>query len=300
MKDKTKSILVAISFIAAMILFIWGFNFLKGKSLLKTQFSFYAVYDNSKGLLPGDMVTINGVQVGTVTSINFHPRQDGSVVISFLVSNDLNIPKNTIAKLATNLMGSTSIELSLGNSDILAQSGDTLHSEYDNGTMGIIAETIIPLKNNLETLLVSLNELTSNLNELFDSELKNNINSGVSSFASSMDNINTISSDLQQLVDSEDGKLTNVVNNLEAITNDFTIVSDSLKNIDYNHLAMSLENCINEFNILIEGINKGEGSVGLLVKNDSLYNNVNETVISLQSLLNDIKANPKKLKISVF
>ena len=154
MKDKTKSILVALSFIVAMILFVWGFNFLKGKSLLRNQQSFYAIYSNSKGLLPGDLVTINGMQVGTVNSLEFHPRQDGSIIVNFIISNDLNIPDNTTAKLASSLMGSVSVELNLGNSKTFAQSGDTLTSGYDNGTMGMITETIMPLKDNLETLKV--------------------------------------------------------------------------------------------------------------------------------------------------
>lgn len=300
MKDRTKSILIAISFIVALFLFVWGFNFLKGKSLLKKQHNFYAIYENSKGLLPGDLVTINGMQVGTVSSLVFHPRQDGSIIVEFTTNNELNIPDNTIANLASSLTGSVSIELKLGDSKTLAQNNDTLISAYDNGTMGMIAETITPLKNNLETLLVSLNELASNLNDLLSQELKANINDGVSSFASSMNNIETISSDLQQLVDSEDGKLTMVVNNLETITDNFSVVSDSLKKIDYNHLVNSLENCLSEFNTLLEGINNGEGSAGLLVKEDSLYNNVNETVATLQSLLEEIKANPKKIKLSVF
>lgn len=300
MKDKTKSILIAISFIVAMVLFVWGFNFLKGKSLLKSQYNFYAIYENSKGLLPGDLVTINGMQVGTVSSLEFHPKQDGSIIVEFTINKDLNIPENTVANLASSLTGSVSIELILGDSKNLAQNEDTLTSAYDNGTMGMIVETITPLKNNLESLLISLNNLTSNLNDLLSQELKTNINNGVSSFASSMNNIETISSDIQQLVDSKDGKLTMVVNNLEAITDNFGAVSDSLKTIDYNHIVTSLENCLTEFNTLLKGVNEGEGSAGKLVKEDSLYNNVNETVMTLQSLLEEIKANPKKIKLSVF
>ncbi len=300
MKDKTKSILIAVSFIVAMVLFVWGFNFLKGKSLLKNQFNFYAIYDNSKGLLPGDLVTINGMQVGTVSSLEFHPRQDGSIIVDFTINKELDIPANSVVKLASSLMGSVSLNLILGDSQELAQNGDTLMSELDNGTMEMISETIIPLKNNLETLLNSLNTLTLNLNDLLSQELKTNINNGVSSFASSMNNIEIISSDLQQLVDSKDGKLTMVVNNLETITDNFGVVSDSLKKIDYNSLVLSLENCLTEFNTLIQGINNGEGSAGLLVKNDTLYNNVNEAVATLQSLLEEIKANPKKIKLSVF
>lgn len=300
MKDRTKSILIGLSFIAAIALFVWGFNFLKGKSILRHQSNYYILCNDSQGLLPGDIITINGMQVGTITSLKFHPSQDGSIVIEFIMNNEINIPKNSTIKIVKSLMGYANLNLILGDSKELAQSGDTLQCSFDAGTMVMITETIIPLKNNLESLLVSLNQLTSNLNDLLNSELKDNINKGVSSFASSMDNINEISSDLQILTDSKDGKLTMIVNNLETITENFGTVSDSLKNIDYNHIVNSLEDCIAEFNILIEGINKGEGSAGLLMKNDSLYHNVNETVATLQSILEEIKANPKKIKLSVF
>ena len=300
MKDKTKSILIALSFIMAMILFVWGFNFLKGKSILKSQLNLYAVYDNSKGLLPGDLVTINGMQVGTISSLKFHPRQDGSIIVEFTTNKDIDLPKDTKAKLSSSLMGSVSIELILGHSQQILDNGDTLATVEDLEAMEMISETIMPIKDNLGTLLVSLNDLAANLNGLLSSELKDNINNGVDNFASSMENMKVISSDLQQLVDDEDGKLTKVVNNLGYITEDFAVISDSLKRIDYNRIVMSLENCITEFNTLIEGINNGEGSAGLLVKDDSLYINVNETVATLQSILEEIKANPKKIKLSVF
>lgn len=300
MKDKTKSILIAISFIIAILLFVWGFNFLKGKSLLKNQFNFYAVYDNSKGLLPGDLVTINGMQVGTVSALDFHPSQDGSIVVEFTIGKELNIPDNSVVELSSSMMGAVSLNIRLGDSKTFAQNNDTLNSNIEQSTMSLITETLTPLKDNLDDLVISLNDLTTNLNDILNSEFKKNINDGANSFASSMDNIETISTDLQQLVNSEDGKLTMVVNNLETITDNFTTVSDSLMKIDYNQLVGSLENCVNEFNTLLSGINNGEGSAGLLVKNDSLYNNINETVATLQYILEEIKKNPKKIKLSVF
>ena len=300
MKDKTKSILIALSFLAAMGLFIWGFNFLKGKSILNNQLEFHIVCENSKGLLPGDLVTLNGMQVGTVTSLKFNPNQDGTIIIDFVIDDDLNIPDNSLVNLASSLTGSVSLDIILGDSKNYAVSGDILRSGYDNGTMGMIMETFTPLKNKLESLLASLNDLAYNLNDLLNSELKDNINKGASSFASTMDNISVISADLQLLVDKENGKLTKVVNNLETITENVGTVSDSLKKIDYNHLVVSLENCIAEFNTLIEGVNKGEGTAGLLVKDDSLYYNVNEAVSTLQTILEEIKENPKKIKLSVF
>lgn len=300
MKERTKSILIALSFIVAMVLFVWGFNFLKGKSILKNQLEFYVIYDNAQGLLSGDLVTINGMSMGTVTSLKFIQGEKPSIIVSFVVDNDLNIPDNSVVRLTTSLMGSTSLNIELGNSEVYAQNGDTLTSGYDAGTMGMIAEQIVPLKNKIETVLTSLNDLTVNLNEMLNAELKKDLNKGVNSFASSMDNINVISSDLKELVDSDNGRLTLAVDNLVTITDNFVTVSDSLKKVDYIRIVNSLESCIAEIDTLIKGINNGEGSAGLLVKNDSLYNNINTTVATLQSLLEEIKENPKKLKISVF
>lgn len=240
------------------------------------------------------------MQVGTVTSLKFHPSQDGSIVVAFTMNKDLNVPKNTVVNLASSLTGSVSLDIKLGDSKQLAENNDTLTSSYDNGTMGMITETLLPLKNSLQTLLTSLNDLTSNLNDLLNQNLKNNINKGVNNFASSMENINAISNDLQYLTDKEDGQLTLLVNNLESITSDFSVVSDSLKGIDYAHLVNSMENTIAEFNTLLEGVNNGEGSAGRLVKEDSLYNNINAAITTLHSLLEEIKANPKKIKLSVF
>lgn len=300
MKDKNKTILIALSFIIAMILFVWGFNFLKGKSLLRNQLVFYSVYDNSQGLLAGDIVTINGMSVGTVTSLSFHPSRNGSIVVAFTIDNDLNIPDNTIAKLSPSLMGSTSINLILGDSRDSAKTGDTLMAGYDKGMLSLITEQILPLKSELENLLVSLNILAVNVNSILDESLKNDIHTGVSDFAVSMQNIKVLSSDIQKLVDSDDGKLTMVVDDLENIAGNFSAVSDSLSMINYTGLVNSLEDCITEFNTMIDGINSGKGTAGQLVNNDSLYNNINNAVYTLQTILNEIKENPKKIKLSVF
>ena len=300
MKDKNKTILIALSFIIAMVLFVWGFNFLKGKSLLRNQLVFYSVYDNSQGLLAGDIVTINGMSVGTVNSLSFHPSRNGSIVVAFTIDNDLNIPDNTIAKLSPSLMGSTSINLILGDSRDSAKTGDTLMAGYDKGMLSLITEQILPLKSELENLLVSLNILAVNVNGILDESLKDDINAGVSDFAVSMQNIKVLSSDIQKLVDSDDGKLTMVVDDLENIAGNFSAVSDSLSMINYTGLVNSLEDCITEFNTMIDGINSGKGTAGQLVNNDSLYNNINNAVYTLQTILNEIKENPKKIKLSVF
>ncbi len=300
MKEKNKSILIALSFIVALILFVWGFNFLKGKSLIRNQLTLYAIYDNSLGLLAGDLVTINGMAVGNISALNFHPSHDGRIVVRFTVNNDIQIPKNSVAKLASHLTGSVNINIELGDSHIPSQNGDTLTSGYDSGTMGMITEQILPLKDKIEALIVSVNTLSDNINNMLNTELKNNINEGVDAFASSMNNINHITSDLKQIVDSNDEKLNSIIGNLEGISNDFSAISDSLSKINYTRLISSLENCITDFSMLIEGLNNAEGSAGLLLKDEKLYNNLNETINTLHQLLDEIKKDPKKLKISVF
>lgn len=300
MEEKKKSILIAISFIVALFLFIWGFNFLKGKTLLRKQLNFYAVYNNTRGLQPGDIVLINGMAVGQVNSLRFNPKQNSTIIVDFTITNDIMIPDNSVVKIMSHTMSSPNLNLVLGDSPHAAKSGDTLSTGYESGTLETIMTQLLPLKDNLQNLIVSLDSLAENINNMLNSDLKKDINNGVNDFAASMENIRKTSSDLQQLIDNKNSNLINIIDNIEVITDDLSNVSNSLAQINYIQITTSLENTINELNTLVEKINKGEGSAGLLIKEDSLYNNINKTVLTLQELLKEIKENPKKLKISIF
>lgn len=300
MEEKKKSILIAISFIVALFLFIWGFNFLKGKTLLRKQLNFYAIYNNTRGLQPGDIVLINGMTVGQVNSLRFNPKQNSTIIVDFTITNDIMIPDNSVVKIISHIMGSPNLNLVLGDSPHAAKNGDTLLSGYELGTLDMIMAQLLPLKDNIQTLIVSLDSLAENINNMLNGNLKKDINNGINDFATSMKNIRKISSDIQQLIDNKNNNLVNIIDNMEVITNNFSNVSDSLAQIKYTQITIPLENTINELNTLIERINKGEGSAGLLIKENSLYNNINKTVSTLQELLEKIKENFKKLKISIF
>lgn len=285
-----------------MVLFVWGFNFLKGKTILKTQPYYYAIYDNVDGLQQANQVLINGLIVGQVDELTLQQENHNRILVRFSVNNnDIKIPQNSIAYISSDLMGSKSINLVLGNSLSYAIAGDTLTADLESGTMDMIKSQIGPVKDKIESLVMSLDTLAKSINVLIDEGLSNDIKSGVHNFSVTFANLEKTSADLKSIVNSEQDSFVNIINDFELIAANLTAISDSLSQISYTRLSTSLEKTINDLDSVIYDINKGEGNLGLMIKDDSLYYNVNEAVTSLQNLLEAIKKDPKKyIKVSVF
>ena len=171
MENKRKSIIIGLSFLAAMVLFIWGFNFLKGKKLFHFQPYYYAVFDNAGGIEPANQVLVSGVSVGQVDDIYLNPDNDGTVILKFSINETIKIPENTVVSISSSLLGYSSVSLVLGNSTTVANVGDTLLSRTNMGVMNALSSQLIPLKDKVENLVMSLDTLTASLNALLDDGL---------------------------------------------------------------------------------------------------------------------------------
>lgn len=301
MENKRKSIIIGLSFIGALVLFIWGFNFLKGKSLLEEYPYYYAVYQNVDELAPANKVLINGMFVGQVEELFFNPKKDGTIIVKFTASRDIRIPADSKACITGSLLGSKSINILLGNSALDAKLGDTLASGIDNGITEMIATELMPLKNKVETLVMSIDTLVGSLNSVMDATTCADVKKGVNDLSVSLNNLNKISNDLQQIMSSEKGNITGIVENVENISENLSAVSDSLAQIKYNQLVASLQSTIDNLDVITTNLKNGEGSAGLLLSDDSLYINLTKTVDNLGILIKKIEENPKKyIRVKVF
>ena len=301
MENKRKSIIIGLSFIGALVLFIWGFNFLKGKSLLEEYPYYYAVYQNVDELAPANKVLINGMFVGQVEELFFNPKKDGTIIVKFTASRDIRIPADSKACITGSLLGSKSINILLGNSALDAKLGDTLASGIDNGITEMIAAELMPLKNKVETLVMSIDTLVGSLNSVLDATTRADVKKGVNDLSASLNNLNKISNDLQQIMNSEKGNITGIVENVENISENLSAVSDSLAQIKYNQLVASLQSTIDNLDVITTNLKNGEGSAGLLFSDDSLYINLTKTVDNLGVLIKKIEENPKKyIRVKVF
>lgn len=301
MENKRKSVIIGLSFIGALILFIWGYNFLKGKSLLEEYPYYYAVYQNVEELAPANKVLVNGMLVGQVEELFFNPNQDGSIIVKFTASRNIRIPADSKACITGSLLGSKSINIILGNSSTDAKLGDTLASGIDNGITEMISTELMPLKNKVETLVMSIDTLVGSLNSVLDATTRADVKKGVNDLSVSLNNLNKISNDLQQIMSSEKGNITDIVENVGNISENLSAVSDSLAQIKYNQLVASLQSTIDNLDVITTNLKNGEGSAGLLLSNDSLYINLTKTVDNLGVLIKKIEENPKKyIRVKVF
>ncbi|MBP9995509.1 MAG: MCE family protein [bacterium] len=301
MENKRKSIIIGLSFIAALVVFIWGFNFLKGKSLLEEYPYYYAVYHNVDELAPADKVLVNGMLVGQVEELHFNPKKDGSIIVRFTVSKDVSVASDSKACINSSMLGSKSINLILGRSSVSANIGDTLTSCVNSGLTEMLADQIVPLKDKVETLVMSIDTLVIGLNAILNPKTQAELQHGISDLSASMDKLKDVSNDLQHLMNTEKDKISDIIGNADNIAGNLSAMSDSLSQINYNQLVTSLQSTLSNLELITTNLKDGEGSAGLLLKDDSLYVNLTETVDNIGSLIKKIEENPKKyIRVKVF
>jgi phospholipid/cholesterol/gamma-HCH transport system substrate-binding protein len=306
----TKEIKTGLYALLALGMVIWGFNFLKGRNIFVGRTHFYAVYDNINGILPNSPVLINGMRVGQVKEIDFATDKSGKIILHIILNNNqLPIPKNTVAQIySLDMLGAKGVQLLLGNSTEMAVTGDTLLSSVDSGITEEISKQLLPIKSKAENLIVSIDSMVASTRIIFDSKSQNNIrntierlNNTVASIdnlmADERDRISAITKNIESIttnIKKNNDKLANIIKNLNSI-------SDSLAKAQVASTINNVDRTMRETALIMEKINKGQGSLGLLVNNDSLYNNLSSASRDLDKLLEDMRLNPKRyVHFSVF
>lgn len=294
----------------AIFLLVYGLNFLKGKNIFTNRTHFYAVYKNVDGLTEANPVFINGFIVGQVNKIFFHPDNSGSMIVEIsLKENDLTIPKNTVAMVFSNgLLGTQAVNLVLGDAKVFAESGDTLAGDVKSKMLDDIGDQVLPIKNKAEKLIVTIDSLVANLNSVLNQGGSNNLKSA-------LQNLNNVTAKADGLLTDEKVRLDNILANVESISGNlkngnkdlanilknFNSISDSLAKANIATTINNANSAIKNVDIIAAKINSGKGSLGLLVNNDSLYNNLTSASKNLDKLIIDLNQHPGRyVHLSVF
>jgi len=312
----SKEFKIGLIVIFSLALLYWGFNFLKGEDVFSKERIFIAVYKDVGGLDKANPVTINGLTVGHVRDMNFSRDGKANVVIELIVNNAISIPINSVAKIvSSDLLGSKTVEIILGTSKEYAVSGDTLTSEMEISIKEEVSRQLKPLKNKAEGLLVSIDTVISMLNGLFSKTNTENISRSVAHIAGSFENLENTTSTLDNLMTEEKSKIAGILENVESISlnlkdnegklnNIFTNLSDISDTLAKARLYETIQKVyltMSELSDISKKINSGEGSLGMLINNDSLYVEVEKSSKELNLLLEDIRLNPKRyVKFSLF
>ncbi len=314
--NRYKAYGIGLSFIVALVLFIWGFNFLKGNDIFGKETVYFSEYYQVNGLVKANPVMINGLRVGKVKDIYFNPDMSGRIIVSFTLSNDFPVPVNSVARIfSSDLMGSKAIDLVLGDSKQFAHDGDTVKSQVEAGLMAEVNAQVQPIKKKAEDLLASMDTLVVAFQSIFNESARDNLKESFNNIRMTFENLENATGNIDNLVVTESGRISSILirldslalilsqnkQNFDQIISNFRSISDSLAQSNIPATFSNINTTVADMQKLLSSIEQGKGTLGQLMVNDSLYNQLNNSAASLDSLLRDIRENPKRyVKFAVF
>lgn len=292
----SKEIKTAILVLSGILLFIFIFYYLKGENILDNSKKISAVYNNVEGLAPSAAVTINGHKIGKVQSIHFTNDLSGKLNVEMLIDSDFEFSKNSTAQLyESGLIGGKAIAIIPAfDGAPNVESGDILSSDVKPGLTDLVNQRLTPLQEKMERMMVSADTLLVNLNTLFDAQTKYNIKSSIAELSTTIESFKSTSESLNDLVVDNSSSIGQTITNFNKISDDLTRLSTSLAAADFDTIMADLKSTISSFNQLLSAIENGEGSVGKLMKEEAVYNNLEGATKQLEELLEDMKLNPKR------
>ena len=292
----SREIKTAILVISGIVLFIFLFNYLKGNNFLYSSRTFYVVYDNVEGMASSTPVTINGLTVGKVQDINFSKDRSGRITVKLLIDSDFEFSKNSIAELyEAGLLGGKAIAIipAFDNAEN-AKKGDYLEGTVKAGLTELVNQRLTPLQEKIETMIVSADSLFVNINSVFDVQTKANLKKSIAELAITIESFKNTSVAINSLITDNQETLNNTLSNIDTITSNLSKITDSVANTNLGETINSLQLTINNFDKILASIEKGEGSIGKLLNDDELYNNLKGASKEIEELLRDIKLHPKR------
>lgn len=283
------------------MLLIFGYSFLKGTNLLEKHREFYVKYDNVEGLAQSAPVTINGLTVGKVQNITF-ANSKGGLVVKFTVEKDFDFSKNSIVRIySSGLIGGKNLGIFPKYDEYVAKSGDTLKGDVEDGMLTAVTKALGPLERKVNNTLATVDTLLLNVNAIVDENTRNNLQEAIVNLNTTLNSFAGVSEKLNRILGNNTGKLDNTFTNLDRTANNLSQLTDSLSQLETGKLVRDLQDMVDRMDKIVAGIDNGEGSVGKLLNDDKLYENLEGASRQLEQLLQDVKLNPKRyVHISVF
>lgn len=264
------------------------------RSVLSNDRIFYAEYNDIGGLIPATKVTINGFKVGKVQDIQL--QASGKSMVTIALENDFQFSKNSTVQLQENgFIGGKSLAILIKrDGGAVAVSGDTLQTVIQPGMIDTFKNQLTPLQDKVEKMLVSTDSLLTSVNEILNKDSRNNIKKSLEDLMTTISNFKKASGTFNSLLDGNKDKLDNTFTNLDNMASNMSTISDSLARLELNKTMKQMQGTINRFDNIIAGIENGEGSVGKLLRDEKLYDNLTGASLQMEQLLQDMKLNPKR------
>lgn len=291
----SREIKAAILVISSIVLFIWGYSFLKGKDILESYKTLYVYYDTVEGLAPSAMVTFNGMAVGKVTEVSYDEKNN-KVLVSLQIKGSLPISKSSVAVMyEPGFIGGKQIMIVPNFEDkepILNKS--FIKGEVKPGFTSEISTSIIPLQQKLEQLIQNADSLIISLNKVLDNQTRKDVKQSISNMNSALAEISDMTKTVNRFVKRNEESFQKSTKNIESVTSNMAKLSDSLSKIEFAKTVKALEQTLATTQSMLADMEAGKGTMGKLMKDEGLYNHLEGTARELEQLLGDMKRHPKR------
>lgn len=304
MKISNESKVGILAAVGIALLFM-GFNYLKGVNIFHKGTDYFAEYSSSGGLLIGDPIIIDGFTVGRVKDVTLQNDQSGVyVILNF--SESINLPSDSRAKIRGNLMGEKYVQIFLGGSDVTIQKGGQIQGDIEADLANQISAEFKPISDKVKTMLTSMDTAITILRSIFTQEVQDDLQKSMQSikltlesFNNSADRVNSILikeeaniddiitdvSDITQYVNESENDIKKILSNLKSVT-------DSLNQVEWQTLSTEFLRAAENINAISQKINEGSGSMGKLINNPELYDQLTHSLQSLDSAIVKFSADP--------
>ncbi len=293
-----------------VLLFI-GFNYLKGINVFNKGTDYFVQYPNSGGLLVGDPVIIDGLSVGRVKAVDLQEDQSG-VDVTLNFEQKIRIPDDSYALIRGNLMGEKYVQLFLGTSTNSVQPGSVLRGEIETDLANTISQEFKPITDKVKTMLSSMDTAINVLRGIFTEQVQNDFAKSMGSIKTTLESFNNSAERVNALLVKEEGNIENIISDvsgftqkvseseeeMQSIVTNLRIISDSLKSVEFQSLAIEFQRAADNINSISSKINAGDGTMGMLVNDQQLYMELTQTLGTLDSVLDAFGKNPEiRLKL---
>lgn len=298
----SREIKTAVLVIASVVLFIWGYSFLKGKALFANYKTFYVTYTNVEGLVKSAPVTLNGLAIGKVNDIKIN-ETDGSIVVELQITSDFPISSTSAAVLyEPGFIGGKQIAIEPDfKNKTLAEDGQELPGELKLSLTASIQEKLVPLQAKFETVLVEVEKLLQGVNSVLDKKSQDNLKITLAELSKTMVEIHAASANVNSILTDNKSDLKGVVTNFKKVSTDFANISDSLSKADLGKTVKNFNTSLAKVDAILLDLEAGKGSAGKLLKDEALYSNLKSTTKEMELLLQDVRLFPTRyINVSVF
>lgn len=308
----SKEVRIGILGAAAIVLFVVGYNYLKGTGVFSTTKNIRAEYDNVQGLTAASYVQIQGYTVGAVKKISLSKEHPGKILVEMSVDEDIDLPIDSKARIVSlDLLGGKAVSIVMGHSPTLAKNNQMMSGEIELGTIESLGTSVSPAIDNANRVLRSLDTTVHGINNILDENTQANLKQTIAKLSSTMTELNQFANELNM----QRTKISSTLNNLNSfstnlnsnnarinkIINNADVTTNNLSRVNFEETVNELKRTLNSLNTTIGKMNNGNGTLALLMNDDKLYKNLKNTLSTANNLLYDINARPSRyINVNIF